>query len=108
MAFNCDFNRLTSLLGAPRYINGTFSCLYNKLLTDCSDLWNCEINGKIHITLNKNIAILPLVKFTVFIMNEFKINEILKNHHGFSKQNIIDCQYDLIENGYADNAKWKP
>lgn len=41
-------------------------------------------------------------------MNEFKINEILKNHHGFSKQNIIDCQYDLIENGYADNAKWKP
>lgn len=58
--------------------------------------------------MNKNIAILPLVKFTVFIMNEFKINEILKNHHGFSKQNIIDCQYDLIENGYADNAKWKP
>ena len=30
-SFNCDYNRLTSLKGCPRWIGGNFSCAGNKL-----------------------------------------------------------------------------
>jgi hypothetical protein len=30
-SFNCDYNRLTSLKGCPRWIGGSFNCIGNKL-----------------------------------------------------------------------------
>lgn len=115
-AFNCDFNMLTSLLGIPKNINGRFFCVNNKELKDFSDLWNSSITGMFKTSLNNDMAILPLVKFDTFLIThvgltdkeELVINEILRTHRGDSKQNIIDCQYALIENDLAEYAKWKP
>lgn len=53
------------------------------------------------------MSILPLIKFNLQCNNDI-INSIHKKNQGSSKQNIMDFQYDLIENGYAENATWKP
>lgn len=74
-----------------------------------SDIWDSYINI-IWINHNENMALLPLLKFKlVFFDLE---TDIIKKIRGFtqnsSKSNLIACQYMLIENGFENNARWKP
>lgn len=105
---DCENNKLTSLLGVSKHIQSHFFCSKNAKLIDISNIWDSKIVGIVFIDLNVNMAILPLVKFISVITNNEPIEEILSKHLGDRKQNIIDCQYDLIENGFEEHARWKP
>lgn len=105
--FICSNNRLISLSGIPEFIGGNLWLYGNSSLKNVSDIWNSIIKGSVNIELNKNIAILPLVKFDTSLRHE-EINLILIKNMGSSKQNILDFQYDLMENGYDDHARWLP
>lgn len=113
-SFDCGQNFLKSLLGAPTYVEFNFWCGGNPNLLDVSDLWNSIIKGVVLIPLNKGLGLLPLIKFKVEFypskeLSNFSFFNFLKRKHfGSSKQNIIEFQYDLIETGYGDMAKWKP
>lgn len=102
----CDKNDLTSLYGVPKYIKWSLLCRQNPHLKDVSDLWD-SIIGNITFELSIGMAILPLVKFNVQNNNDFIEKSINKNR-GESKQNLFDFQHDLIENGFAEFARWKP
>lgn len=104
VTFTISDNKLSSLQYMPNFIGNFFWLTHNPQLTDVSDIWESTIND-IVADLNKGMAILPLVKFNSYIE---PIRHILKKHQGSSKQNIISLQYDLIENGYEENARWKP
>lgn len=105
--FDCNFNKLTSLLGVPKFIGFSLSFGFNSFLLDISDVWNSEIRTIFYV-LNRDMALLPMVKFDCYNGAHPIINGIMDKNRGSSKQNIIDCQYDLIKNDYSDNAKWKP
>lgn len=127
--FSCIRNRLTSLIGSPKYVGGYYSCSQNLLtslfgapkivrnffafnsnygLLDVSDLWSSDIDDSIHFTLNETMAILPLIKFIRIVCNNDVLTSIHQRNSGSSKENIIDFQYDLLENGFSEYAKWKP
>lgn len=107
--FSCSINHLTSLLGLPKYIGFNLYCTQNLNLTNISDIWDSVINGTVYINVERNLAILPLIKFGISLeIKNSKISEILISNRGSSKQNIINCQYELIENGFDEHAKWKP
>lgn len=102
--FDCEYNDLTSLYGCPKLVGSEFWCRYNPNLIDVSDIWESEIDKNIWIDMNYNIAILPLSKFNIiFGMKLFEIKKF-----GSSKQDILNFQCYLIENGYEEHAKWKP
>lgn len=105
--FDVSGNLLTSLKGIPLDIK-VFASHDNHYLIDLSDIWKSEIESVTIEVINPEMAILPLVKFNVHFYAEIKLTNIFEKHRGDSKQNIIDLQYDLIENGYEEKAKWQP
>lgn len=105
--YSCHSNDLTSLSGSPKFVGGLFFAHDNLKLLNLSDIWESKIQ-QLNLGFNSKMAVLPVVKFKVRFIDEETLSVIVNRHRGSSKQNIIDCQYDLIENGYADNAKWKP
>lgn len=103
-----SFNRLTTLLGFPKFIGNDFWCRDNQELKDISDIWPSEIN-ELNMEINDNMALLPAIKFkSKFYGGPGIINVIFKKHHGSLKQNIIDCQYELVDNGLGEFARWTP
>ena len=50
--FYCSFNKLTSLINAPKYVDGTFYCHYNNL-TSLKGLKETVINENFYCTDNK-------------------------------------------------------
>lgn len=108
-SFNCYANQLTSLFGAPKKIKGDFYIGDNSNLLDLSNIWNSDIKGDIYFDLNPGMAILPLIKFDNLRCNgNYEIISIHGKNYGNTKLNIIDFQFDLIENGFGDFARWKP
>lgn len=111
--FSAVENQLTSVFGAPKIIKGFYSSFAkNPNLSDVSNLWNSDIIGDIYFDLNLGMALLPVVKFNFNAIGgdhrTARINDIARKHMGSSKQNILDFQYDLIENDFSEYAKWKP
>lgn len=98
---------LKSLKYAPKNINGDFSVADNYILTDLAYVWNSKITSFFKFSNSFSMAILPIIKFDIICFNK-NLKKIMTRNKGTTKQNIINCQYDLIENGYSDNAKWKP
>lgn len=117
--FSCSDNLLTSLLGAPKYVGGELSCKRNNKLTNVSDIWNSEIRS-VFITYNEQLAMLPLIKFWEVDFYDFetqydnigaKIMDIIRKFRGKNstgKVQIIECQYELMEAGFENNARWTP
>lgn len=98
-------NTLTSLAGVPKFIGSNFWLRNNDDLVDVTDIWDSEIIGSVFIQINSNMASLPLVKFHINSRKTF--SDIFEKNYGSSKQNILNLQYDLIENGYSQNARWR-
>lgn len=53
-------------------------------------------------------AILPLVKFNVNFFGNYFLNAYFVRNKGSGKINVMNLQYDLVENGFEEYAKWKP
>lgn len=92
--------------GIPLFIGGFFGVNSNENLNDISDMWNSVIEGVVYADLN-DMCILPLIKFKTFTPSD-QINFLLIKNMGEHKENIINFQYDLIENGFERHAKWRP
>lgn len=104
--YDCSSNDLTSLFGAPRSCQ-YFDCEDNPFLTNVSHIWNSEVGSYLLFNLNKNMAILPFIGSQAYC--EFQIiGHLISKHLGKGKQNIINFQFDLIENGFEENAMWEP
>lgn len=106
-------NNITNLAGCPDC--KILSVIGNKI-TDVSGVWDKKNLKTIHLSLLEETAILPLVwlqeiHFTnEYFQNEeklFKISEILQKH-GITKIEILNCQYEIIDNELFENVKWKP
>lgn len=106
--FDCTKNELTSLFGVSKVIKLSLWSRMNPHLTDVSDLWNSTV-GCVSLDLNPNLAVLPLVKFNIMIYGKLvTVSEIVTKNNGSSKQNIINCQYELFDVGLENHARWKP
>lgn len=108
--YNCSHNRLTSLIGLSKYISLWLSITYNPALLDVSDIWESSINGSVFFDLISDMAILPLIKFkTKTPINQNSIiSDLFSKHMGSEKKNILNFQFDLIESGFDNHARWKP
>lgn len=110
---------LTNLKFVPKEMGSSFDMLHCYNLNDVSDLFETKINFVVGLQLwdldcqyNKNLAMLPLIKFTAsFNESSAIINELFYKNHKLSllmKEKILNFQNDLIDNGFDDNARWKP
>jgi hypothetical protein len=109
--FDCSFcNDLSSLEGAPSSTHN-FDCSY------CSSLTSLKGIGKDYLTVINEIFygdksgiksnILGLLKVknlkVLSITDDKKLEEIINRH--LKTKNILECQEELIENGYKEFAK---
>jgi hypothetical protein len=111
--FICSHNQLTSLEGAPQSIGAYFNCRGN-VLTSLDGLSE-SFKGKIFLNYDPDLPILRLLRcidIKFFFMDESSpktgIVGILNKYCGanFSRSNILQCQKELIQNGYEGNASW--
>jgi hypothetical protein len=128
--FNCSGNSLETLLGAPRHIGGNFEANKNKL-TSLEGLPN-HVGGYIDISFNKikslksihkrikyigkglvlldnpiksDILGLLLVSGNLHAVNaDGKVFDIINKHLGGDKD-VLECQEELISNGFKEYAK---
>jgi hypothetical protein len=126
--FICSDNRLTSLIGASTTVDGFFNCNYNKLTsligapTSIGSYFNCSNNpftslegapisvgGYFCCDWSEDLPLLRLVTYKeVIIYQNDQVNKIINKYCGQKplKKAILDCQKDLIENGFVGNARW--
>lgn len=121
--FVCNYNRqLKSLAGAPKSVGKDFRCHSCPLLESLDGLPG-EIGGELQVTYSKNLNLLcALVAkggVKVFgsalpedpdyssIWDRLKLLEkILNSYKGQGKRALFDCQKDLEDAGFEENARW--
>ena len=106
--FYCSDNKLTSLEGAPSQVGGEFSCSGNKLtslvgihkiIKSCQEIY---LQGN---PIKEGGLGLLLIKDLKYIDDELPALHIIKKYLGKGKRGMIDCQTELIKEGYKDFAK---
>lgn len=100
-----DANFLTSMIGFPKFVGKELYITNNPSLIDVSDIFNSKIKGNIFVHHNKKMAMLPLAKFSC-VFDTFEMINL--DNISSIKEKIIVLQNYLIENGYDENARWKP
>jgi len=127
--FSCSYNQLTSLEGAPSQVGGYFYCPGNKLTSlegapsqvgryfVCSDnkltslvaihkiIKSCQgiiLQGN---PIKEGGLGLLLIKDLKYIDSELPAFEIIRKYLGKGKRGMIDCQTELIKEGYKEYAK---
>jgi hypothetical protein len=126
--FLIEDRKLTSLKNAPYRVDGTVSFVNNKLtnLIGCPKIIkeNLYLAGnsfttlkdlpitikKLSLDYSKHLPLLPLVTKDVYLFNidNSLLNSIFIkyiNRHDLKKA-ILECQKELIENGFIENARW--
>ena len=102
----CMNNRLTSLRGAPSRIDGQLRCWGNSLESlegMPADIYSLWIDYSPTLPLLRclqaqNITWGPSWPRTVY--------DILKKYEGQGKRALFDCQKELEDAGFEDNARW--
>ena len=106
--FWCHNNNLISLQGAPSKVGGSFSCYNNPQLASLEGLPNSmkqivlEYSPKLPLlrTLQaQNILFFPSSA-------PEKLVEIIYKYAGQGKRAMFDCQKELEDAGYSENARW--
>ena len=109
--FNCGSTKITSLEFVPQSVGGSFGCSDTKItsLKGIGKDYLKEVRGEIYLNdcheLKSNMLGLMLVKGLLGI--EFNNNEIeeIFNRHLQGERDILDCQEELITNGFKEYAK---
>jgi len=103
--FYCDGNKLTTLEGSPIKVGGYFNCVVNRLKT----LKGCPKSvGTFYCDWSKKLPLLSLIKYNKILINKNEVVEqIMKQYAGKKplRQAIIQCQRELIDAGFPDNAR---
>lgn len=123
--------QLTSLEGCPIEVDREFNFSHNSDLqiidylpnkckslvfngcpiTDISKIIEVDTLVCIGVTYQDNLAILPSIKCRVILYGNVPplLKEIIRVHESdFTKENIFNCQYELLEKGFELNARWQP
>jgi len=111
-AYLCGFNNLTSLKGAPKKVLGHMSCPRNPLVS----LEGIPGEGLGGLVLEYNRT-LPLLRALVAKQIQFvhhkdepeppqKLQEIMSKYAGQGKRAMFDCQKELEDAGFSENARW--
>ena len=103
--YDCD---LTSLEGAPKKVGGVFDADGNKRLTSFSGIHKHikEIDGKFRCDSDLSgpvLGLLKIKKLQKVILKDWKLEDILNKY--LPEGDLIDCQQELIEAGYEEQAK---
>jgi len=103
--FYCSNNKLLSLEGGPKIVKESYYCSTNPFTSlkglpdECGEVFFCD--------WRKNLPLLSLLKLSNFyISKNIIVNDIMKKYRGQKplRQAIIQCQKELIDAGYAENA----
>ncbi len=110
--FNCASNELSSLFGSPKIVGGSYICARNPL----TSLEYLPILGSyclLRLTISTSLPVLRLLLQTSCRISdtENKVIDILdkyrlSNSKITRKKAILDCQKELIDNGFMGNASW--
>jgi hypothetical protein len=127
--YDCSNNQLTTLEGAPTTVGGSFECNINQLTTlegapisvgrnfmcDNNQLTTLKGMPTVPRTLHLSYSpTLPLLR--CLLAKEIRLypengkhktaEEILNRYAGQGKRALFDCQKDLEDAGFAENARW--
>ena len=97
-SFDCSFNELTSLGGAPSQVSRIFSCTHNNLTSITGIHKIIKSCGQIFLARNP-------IKDLKYIQYDLPAFEIIDKYLGKGKRGMIDCQQELIKAGFKDFAK---
>ena len=105
--FYCSDNQLTTLEGAPKSVGYDFYCINNPLTT----LEGMPaIPGTLKLSYSPTLPLLRclLAKEVQFFptLKDKTIETILNKHTGKGKRAMFDCQKELEDAGFAENARW--
>jgi len=130
--FNCGSNYLESLEGGPKTVFGAYICSYNEL-TDLKgapdqvgkrfvahqnplkSLEGCPsfIGERFHITYTPTLPLLRTLVAKDGVVFDTSDNDvdpvlerILDQYKGQGKMAVFDCQKDLEDAGFEENARW--
>ena len=126
--FICYYNRLTSLEHAPEHVRSSFICYYNRLTTlhyapkSVGNNFNCygnklttleglpAIPGTLRLSYSPTLPLLRclLAKEVQFFptLKDKTIETILNKCTGQGKRAMFDCQKELEDAGFEENARW--
>jgi hypothetical protein len=147
--FQCDYNQLTTLDGAPESVGGSFLgssnqlislkaapknvvgsfvCFNNQLTSlegapsSVGDLFSCHLNpltslqgmpSELNYVAIPYTPTLPLLRCLAAksislrsAMNHTTVETILNKYAGQGKRAMFDCQKELEDAGFEDNARW--
>ena len=108
--FDCSNNQLTSLEGAPEKVHGDFRCHFNKL-TSLKDAHKHidEINGNFYAANNpigSHVLGLLLIKgIRRIYLDNTQVQKILNTHLGKGRAGMLQAQEELIEAGLEEFAQ---
>ena len=106
-SFSCSYNQLTTLEGAPKSVGYDFYCINNPLTT----LEGMPaIPGTLKLSYSPTLPLLRclLAKEVQFFptLKDKTIETILNKYTGQGKRAMFDCQKELEDAGFAENARW--
>ena len=108
----CSQNQLVNLVGAPREIPGVFNCAANPLKSLKG--FPQKIGRLLYITYDSRLPLLRTLAAPEIIFWPFpnadsdavKVLNILKYYLSKGKRAMFDCQKELEDAGFGDNARW--
>jgi hypothetical protein len=109
-SFDCSYNQLTSLEGAPNTIGGYFFCGGNQELTSLQGVYKIikKINGRLYITdtpIKSGGIGLILIEGLTKIYSNLPAFKIINRYLGQGKKGLLRCQEELVDAGYEEYAK---
>ena len=108
-AYLCDTNLLHDLVGAPESVGEWFDCSRNDLLTSLKGAPK-YIGGVFYLNCNATLPVLSLLKYENVCVNDTsKLKGIISKYCSMQstplRSRIIQCQRELIDNGFEGNAR---
>ena len=111
-SYNCSKNQLKDLEGAPREIPSVFNCSANPL--ESLQGFPQKIGDSLYITYDTQLPLLRTLVAPEIIFwpyqsegsDAWKVLYILEKYLGQGKRAMFDCQKELEDAGFEDNARW--
>ena len=105
-SFDCSFNNLTTLEHAPKSVAGHFWCFDNKL-TSLEGL--PAVHGTLYLSYSPTLPLLRCLlakKVEFFPKLPSTVETIFNRYAGKGKRVMFDCQKELEDAGFLENARW--
>jgi hypothetical protein len=105
--FSCAMcKNLTSLEGVPASIGGFLSCFDCFNLTKLSHIKSAKILKTLHTPITNLLYVFKIKGLTEVNTGDNKLDNII-NKHLTGNRDIMDCQEEMIESGFGENARLK-